>query len=162
MNQVLNAFYVPEDFKEWDIFSILRPEQRDIVFASIERPGFCSRLAPIPGAVEAIQKIQEFAEVIPVTYQFPSPTWVPERTEWLGRWFGFKANEIVFTGAKHAVVGDALLDDKPDNVRKWMQYHPEGLGMLWHIPNTRLLPHDDIRVKSWDEVISKLKAHVSL
>lgn len=156
--EVTGRRYVPEDFEVWDIFSVLNDDERDKVFSVIERPSFCRLLEPIKGAIKAVKEIQTFADVYPVTSPFHSLPWVIERTEWLGHYFGWKKSEVVFTGAKFLVGADGLLDDKPDNVLKWAEHHPDGLPLLWHLPNTRFMPHDDIRVKTWDEVIDRFRA----
>lgn len=161
MSHITGKEYVPEDFTEWDIFNVLSDEQRNLVFACIERPGFCASIKPTPGSLEAVKELQTFCEVVPVTSPFHSTPWVNERTAWLGDYFGWKKREIVFTSAKHLVVGDGLADDKPDNVEAWAAYHPDGVPMLWHIPNTRLLTdYDKYRVRSWQEVIDKMRSFV--
>jgi 5'(3')-deoxyribonucleotidase len=159
MSEVTGRQYIPEDFEVWDIFSILTEEEREAVFERIEVPGFCSGIEPKEGAIKAIKEIQTFADVYPVTSPFHSKPWVVERTQWLGDRFGWKKSEIVFTSAKFLVGGDALIDDRPENVIKWGEHHPDGLPILWHLPNTRNMPHDDIRATTWAEVIEKLKSH---
>lgn len=159
MYDVTGRRYVPLDFEVWDIFSILSEEERQAVFERIEVPGFCSSIDPKEGAIEAIKEIQTFADVYPVTSPFHSLPWVVERTKWLGDFFGWKKSDVVFTSAKFLVGGDALIDDRPENVIKWSEHHPDGLPILWHLPNTRNMPYDDIRATTWTEVIEKIKAH---
>jgi len=158
MGHVTGKPYSPQDFTEWDIFKLLTEEQRNQVFAFIEQPGFCASLKPTPGSVEAIAELRQIADVFPVTSPFHSTPWVNERTQWLGDYFGWKKSEVVFTSAKFLVVGDAILDDKPLNVTEWERYHPDGVPMLWHIPNTRMLSeYDGYRVRSWREVIDTVR-----
>jgi 5'(3')-deoxyribonucleotidase len=84
--------------------------------------------------------------------------WMTERTEWLGDYFGWTKAEVVFTSAKYLVIGDAFLDDKPEHVANWTAHHPNGLGMLWRIPNTRTMTeYDKYRVTSWQQVIDRLR-----
>ncbi len=158
MERVTGVRREPHDFNTWDIFTVLTPEQLEAVFAEIQSPGYCSRLQPLPGAVEGLREIQKFADVYVVTSPFfGASTWSHERTTWLGDHFGISKEDIVHTRAKHLVVGDALLDDKPDNVLSWAEHHPDGDAMLWHIPNTRNLGHEDRRVNSWEDVARRLK-----
>lgn len=146
------------EFKEWDIFSILTPEERAQVFPILEAEGFCSSLEPLPGAIEAIREIRKFADVFAVTSQFHSVTWVTERTKWLQDRFEMQKGDIVYTPTKYLVTGDAFLDDKPDHVTNWEYHHPDGLAMLWDMPNTRTLKHGGVRVYDWNQVITKLEA----
>lgn len=160
MAKVTGRRYRPEDFEVWDIFSVLTDEQKELVFAEIEKPGFCSNLKPLRGAVEAIRYLRSLVDIFPVTSPFHSVPWVTERNQWLGDHFGWKKSEIVHTSAKFLVRGDAILDDKPEHIVAWTAEYPAGLGMLWHIPNTRTLGHDHLRVRSWEEVIERVKSIV--
>jgi 5'(3')-deoxyribonucleotidase len=147
----------PYDFDSWDLFAAFSKEERNEIFQHISVPGFCSTFLPKPGAVEAIAEIKKFADVTPVTRPFPSQTWVHDRMLWLYEHFGFREPEIVNTAAKHLVYGDAILDDNPQHVIEWQGTHPQGVGMLWHIPNTRnLTQYDHLRVRTWDEVVQKV------
>ena len=147
----------PEDCQVWDCFSLLGVEEKQAVFTEIEKPGWCAALKPKPGAQEAIERVRSFMDVYAVTSHFPtSKTWVHERDEWLKEHFNFTGKDIVHTSAKYLVKGDAFLDDNPSHVVRWGEEHPDGLAMLWHIPNTRKLGHDDLRVRGWDEVIAKV------
>lgn len=148
---------IGEDYDQWDIFLCLTPEEKAKVFADIETPGFCRSLEPLPGAVEAIREIQTFADVYAVTSPFHSPTWVHERDAWLKEHFGLEKKNIVYTSAKYLVGGDVLLDDRPENVTKWREFNPEGVGLLWHLPQTRNHMYPGPRVYSWEEVLSHLR-----
>ncbi len=148
----------PEDCEVWDCFSVMTPNEKRGVFSIIEHPGWCSSLRPKDGARTAIEALRKIVDVFAVTSPFPSRTWVHERDHWLKTHFDFSNKEIVHTSAKYLVKGDAFLDDNPAHVIEWKREHPEALAMLWHIPNTRLLGHDDLRVRSWNEVIAKVGA----
>lgn len=159
MERVTGKRWHPEDFEVWDIFSVLSDDERTAVFAEIEQPGWCSAIKPKEGAIEAVAVLRTFCDIFPVTSPFHSPTWMYERTQWLGKLFDWKPREIVHTGSKHHVVADGLLDDNPLHVIDWDLAHPGGLAMLWHIPNTRLMHElDDRRVRSWDELIARVRA----
>lgn len=146
------------DFEVWDVFTGFTEEELEALYMELEKPGFCRDLQPIPGAFEAIQELRKIADVFVVTSPFRSPTWVHERDAWLKKHFGFSRDHIVHTSAKFLVEGDAFLDDKPSHVVHWKEMHPKGRAMLWHIPNTRTLPHEDVRVHSWQQVIDVVKS----
>lgn len=161
MEKVTGVRREPSSFEAWDIFAVLSDEECKEVFDVIRQPGFCLSLDPIPGAVEGIRQIREFCDVYAVTSPFSSPTWVYERTQSLQRYFGFETHQVVNASSKQVAYGDALLDDKPFHVETWGKEHPGGLAMLWDIPNTRKMGLDDKRVRSWDEVAERLRAHAS-
>jgi len=149
---------VPQD--TWDIFDSFSKRERTDLFQAMAQPGYCTALQPLPGAREAIRELRNHVDVYVVTSPFhPSPTWVSERYTWLHEHFDFKPSEVINTSSKFVVVGDAILDDRPDNVTDWLEAHPQKVGMLWHIPNTKALTElDHLRVHSWDQVIEKVKA----
>ncbi len=148
----------PDDYEVWDMFSLFSDEEKRVVFAEIEKPGFCRALKPKDGAIEAMSELRKLVDVYAVTSHFSSPTWVHERDAQLIEEFGFKRREIVHTSAKYLVGGEYLLDDNPSHVTAWSDEHPSGHAMLWHIPNTRKLGMDDIRMKSWDQVLARVRA----
>jgi 5'(3')-deoxyribonucleotidase len=147
----------PDDYEVWDMFSLFTEEEKTLVREEISKPGFCRALPPVPGAAEGLLEARSLVDVFAVTSHFTSPTWVHERDAALIEDFGFKRGEIVHTSAKFLVKGDFLLDDRPKNVTEWKEHHPDGTAMLWHIPNTRKLGMDDIRVRSWAEVLERIK-----
>jgi 5'(3')-deoxyribonucleotidase len=155
MARVTQRPYNPDGIR-WDLFADLSRDELKAVFAEIERPGWCSAIQPKPGAVEFINELRTICDVFVVTSPFHSKTWVHERDAWLEERFGFKRHEIVYTKAKHLVVGDVFLDDNPKHVDEWRAAHPGKLGLLWHIPNTRLIPHQH-RVHTWQEVLDKVR-----
>lgn len=140
----------------WDMFSAFTDEERLAIFAECEKPGWCRSLKPLPGAIEAIQELRKLLDLFCVTSHFHSETWVYERDHSLIDHFGFKKNEIVHTGAKFLIKADAMLDDKPEHVTSWLAEYPNGMAMLWPIPNTRNMPLGDLRVSGWDDVLRRV------
>lgn len=92
-----------EDFKVWDLFSVLTPEQRVLVFKEMAVPGFCLGLEPIPGSPEAIRKLQGVVEVFAVTNPHDSVLWVSERYVWLKRHFGLDKDHVAFLSSKYLI-----------------------------------------------------------
>lgn len=158
MQSVTGRLYCPEDFEVWDMFEVLSPSQKELVFAAIDKPGFCANIQPFPAALEAIERLRGIADVYALTSPHHSQSWYYERVEWLKKHFGFNRHHVIQTGTKFLVRGDAFLDDKPDHVQAWSEEHPDKLAMLWHIPNTRTLGLDNLRVRTWDEVIRRVEA----
>jgi 5'(3')-deoxyribonucleotidase len=150
--------YQPADFDVWDIFSVLTEDQKKVCFALFERHGFCQSLKPYPEALEAIKELRTFVHVVAVTTPQHSRNWTYERTEWLKEHFDLSSKDVIYTSSKYMVQGAGLVDDNPSHVAGWAERHPQGTAMLWHIPNTRNLGHDDLRVKSWSEVIARMRA----
>lgn len=156
--RLLGRRLTPDDYEVWDMFSLFNDEERKAIFAEVEKPGFCRNLKPIPGSIEGVAELRTIVDVFPVTSHFHSLTWVHERDAWLLDHHGFKKREIVHTGAKFLVNGDYILDDNPSHIDAWEAEHPDGQGLLWHIQNTRTLGYEDRRMRTWPEVIARVKA----
>lgn len=163
MHQVTGHPWAAEDIDDWDVFSVLNPEQLAETFQVVKAAGFCSSLQPLPGAVEAVREMRSmFSDVHLVTSPFyGSPTWVQERTEWIADIFGLTDEDVTHTRAKWGVYGDALYDDKPVMHQKWVECHPGGLPLLRHLPNTRNIVTGPkvVRVYSYTEAIRHMKNH---
>jgi 5'(3')-deoxyribonucleotidase len=61
-------------YTTWDIESNLTLQESDGIRKAMAHPGWCSSIKPIPGALEAIQELRKFAEVIAVTSPPSTPT----------------------------------------------------------------------------------------
>jgi 5'(3')-deoxyribonucleotidase len=146
-----------DDYLVWDFFVELTTEEKAHVRAEVSKPGFCRNLKPLGWAQDAVTTIRELVDVYAVTSPWDSPTWVYERNEALKEHFGIDKKHIVQTSAKYLVRGDFFLDDNPDHVTHWASEHPHGVAMLWHIPNTRKLGHEEFRVRSWAEVLDRVR-----
>jgi 5'(3')-deoxyribonucleotidase len=144
----------PSEFTSWDVFEhILQPGEREAVFAEISAPGFCSNLAMVEGATEAIARLRELGDVYFVTSPWHSVVWPSEREAWLEAKFGVPRSSVVSTRSKYLISGDLFVEDKPDHVVAWKEENPEGKALLWHIPNTARSHPDLERVRSWNEVL---------
>lgn len=146
--------------RHWDMFVTLSEEQRCAFEEDFFGEGRCASLDLLPGVVEAIEALREHAEVVAVTSPpRHSRHWVHERTQWLVSNLGFDDNSIIHTRAKHMIVGNMLIDDSPTNVTKWQEHHPQGVGLMWALPNTEHLTEcEGFRVRTWDDVLGRVKA----
>lgn len=128
-----------ESLTTWDFFESLPLTDIDKAFLreEINAPGFCQSLKVLPGAKEGITAIKKLGiEVLFVTAPYvTSPSWCHERSNWLiSNGFAANHNEIIHTAAKHAISGDVLVDDNPDNVRAWETHNPNGTGIIFRAP----------------------------
>lgn len=130
------------------------------VWKRVNRIGWCAHLPVVEGAQEAVEKIRKMAHHVEVVTspRASSPTWMPERTEWLKRHFGFHEHDVHFTSRKHRFRADVLVDDKTSHLEEW---HPESdagaLPVLWDAPYNRgETPGALVRVTSWDEAVEQV------
>lgn len=121
-------------------------------WTAIGESNFHANTDPYPGAVEGITKLREVAEVYIVTSPLSyGRTWTYDRDRWLQQHFGFDLGHIIHMRAKHRFLGDALVDDRPENIQQWQKSHPRGKGILWrhHWNDTPGV----YEAYTWDDVI---------
>jgi 5'(3')-deoxyribonucleotidase len=150
-----------EDFKVWDLFSVLNPEQRKEVFAEMAVPGFCLNLEPVPGSPEAIKELQGLVDVFAVTNPHDSVLWVSERYEWLRVHFGLDKDHVAFLSSKYLIPGNWLIEDNLDQLRRWKMSNCEGVPLLWNTTNNHHMPWNGVRIYDWSDVIDIVQKELS-
>ena len=148
----------------WDMFGDLPEDVQHEVDRIIDAPGWCSELEPYPGSQDAVHELQKRCEVFVLTSpRRKGRQWVYERNLSLLRYFGIRRGRIIQASPKYVCAGMFFLDDNPDHVVEWQAepYNAESIGMFWSTKhNARLTQHDDIRVRSWDEVIGIVERRI--
>jgi 5'(3')-deoxyribonucleotidase len=102
-------------------------------------PGFCSRIEPQPGALEAVSKLAQYSEVFVLTSPWNSPTWMHERAQWVGKHFPMiGSHRVIQTAYKHLVHGHVFVDDKLDHVLDWQAAWPNSEAILFDMHHNRV------------------------
>ncbi len=158
VREISGRIYYHDEVTTWlklHKLGLTSSQQKDLEHA-IAQPGFCESLPVLPGAVEGVMKLRAYADIHIVTSPWLSPTWTFERTRWLQR-HGFIKDfkEVTHTYAKELVQGDFLVDDKPENVKKWAAANPNGQGLIWTQPWNRHA--EGYKVDSWDSLLGYVK-----
>jgi 5'(3')-deoxyribonucleotidase len=128
---------IPEAWRpsQWDINKELKLTASEAarVQQLMAAPGAARLLAPFPGAVEAVKRMAEIADVYFVTTPMPdSPTWGFDRTKWLTEKFGKELGEkVVLTHYKYLIPAAYLVDDKVDNCQTWEAWNPGCIALRW-------------------------------
>lgn len=112
--------------------------------------------AEYQGAEEAVNRLLEEHDVVFVTSpSYHIPGWTEARQSWLAARFGPGAR-VVHTSHKEVVSGDLLIDDKPENLIRWLREHPRGCGILWARPYNQRADWASggriIRTDDWEDV----------
>lgn len=160
INQVTDGCFIPSDVTQWDIFESLELNQEieDKCYEVFKSKNYAQNLRPYCGAKETIATLKEIADVFIVTSPIHSETWVHDRTEWLQNELGIGEKETVHTSAKYLISGDVLVDDRPENVRTWLEHNPSGVGILWgHSYNKDVDVGFRVENENWDTLISIVK-----
>jgi len=139
--------------KEWET---LRKGYWNDALVLIETPGFFKNLSVVSRSREALEKIINAGYTVQIcsTPRDGLIHTVEDKKAWLIEFFWKDiANSAIFTHDKTTVVGDYLIDDKPDIVGSKV---PSWKQILWDMPfnqQTNGMP----RVKSWKEVLEYFK-----
>lgn len=164
INRLFDTKHVHADITEFDIAASLGLDahQSSMMKHAI---GSTSRLAAglsvFPGAVDGVLRLREIADVYVVTSSWDSnETWEYDRKAWLRRHFDIGHHNIVFTAAKHLVLGDVLVDDKTSTLDVWREAHPAGVAVQWSTPHNRRDLWDGPSTSDWsflvDEIVARL------
>lgn len=120
----------------WDFYEFpeVRPWKDAIMRHMISTPGLVQNMDLYPYAQDMVQALRKKGNVIACTDSaYPGP-FATERVKWLMENFKFERDDIIFSRRKYLIDGWMLIDDKPSNVEKWVQHHPDSIGVLWHPP----------------------------
>jgi len=99
----------------------------DIVNEWFQEPGFYRDLEPLPGAVDALQRLHQRTRVVILTSPGNAPQCVPDKSAWLDEHMPFlPRHERIYTSRKELVRGDFLIDDSPKNLARWKEHNPDG------------------------------------
>lgn len=157
--------YTRDQVTTWKIEQALglTEAETDEVTRGITRAGSVAAFPEIPGAIEAVRELQEWADVYFVTSPWPgAPHWVSEREAWLRARFPNMGRNVIHTAVKEVVSGDVLVDDNLDHVLKWAERHPQGTGILWETPYNRdaVMVGNTIKVNKWSHIFWELGLNV--
>lgn len=149
-----------DDVTDWRLEASLglTEDQRHHMKAQWSLPGFAASMEPYRGAREGVDGLRAVADVYCVTApMWSSPTWQHERTEWLGRYFGFERDQVVSTAAKHLVNGHVLVDDRVDVLGRWLSTHGSigwgGQAVAWSHKYNESATWYGLRTNKWADVI---------
>ncbi len=125
---------IPADATAWDVLASFGVDAstRRHVQADMRRPGVASRFLPRVGARKFVDELRRWADVYACTAPLAgSLTWAGEREAWLWDYLRIPADKIVQAQDKHLVAGDALVDDKLENLVAWRDEWPARLAVMW-------------------------------
>lgn len=117
---------IPAELLTWHI-KIEHEATDRAVQRAFRFPGLFAAPEPIPGAVEAVRRLRREADVYFCSSPFiGNPTCASDKLDWVRRHLGSWApSRTVLTMHKHLVLGDVLVDDRPE-------LHPtEGVEPAW-------------------------------
>ena len=103
--------------RTFDLFSGRPQAHQETILGVMNTPGFYRNLKPIEGAREALAEMVDMGHTVYlVSSPFPTnPTCASDKFAWVIEHYGIEwAKRLILTMDKTAVVGDVLIDDKPE------------------------------------------------
>ncbi len=130
---------------------LFHEEERNAVYRQIHEPGFFADIPVMPGAQEAIVRLQERYDIFVATAAMEFPNSFRDKYDWLADHFPtIHWKNYIFLGDKSILGADFLIDDMPYNLRTFT-----GKGLLFDALHNR----DETaytRVRNWQEVLDVL------
>lgn len=113
-----------EHVRHFDLHRSLGPDgsglegvRKERLYSLLQTPGLFRNLVPLPGAQRSLRHLREFAEVYIVSKPC-GPTCCAEKWDSFKEHFPF-VDGVILTGEKHIVDVHALVDDHPENARRF-------------------------------------------
>lgn len=158
----------PEECGGWLRLSNLgfSKTEKDFIECELNSPGFVENLAPLPGAIDGLQRVvaETGCQLFIVTAQWDSETWLAERKRWLKK-HGILKPGVAFaaTREKWGVAPGLLLDDKIQNVLDYNTKAVGGRAVLWKTEFNAVDPARKFtkEVGNWDEVLKEMKDYAN-
>lgn len=115
------------------------------------RVNFFRDMVPNPYSQEVMEKLNKKYEIFIVSAAMEFPQSLPEKLEWLGRYFPFLTwKQFVFCGSKAVVYGDYMIDDLPHNLERF-----NGEKYIFSAPHN-MHYNQFKRFNDWKDIESKL------
>ena len=97
----------------------------------------------MPDAIDALEKLNGFADAYIVTYarkeayglgHIHKLNWLREHAPFFDR------DKVIFTRHKHLIGGHYMVEDSVENLARWTEQLPHGIGLLVDAPWNRTAP----------------------
>ena len=150
-----------KDVASWDLHTLVKPECGLAVYDYFRDPGLYRNLEPKPDSQEVVNDLVKLgAEIVIVT---DSPmgcshgmeNWMgsnpaDDKRAWLQEHFPMiPKDNVVITGKKWFVVGDILVDDKPDTIEIFQNMGRKIIAV--DMPYNQQV-EADLRAKNWKDI----------
>jgi len=150
-NRIMGTNRRPEEVYRWHFyrcFGHTEEEGFEILTKIFSKKGFWLNLEPKPDAAEVLRLLNEKYQVYICTAPFPCKNCIPEKIQWLNKYFPFITNEqMIFITAKGLLKGDYMIDDRPSSLRSF-----SGTGMLFKTHANRYYNAFERTFENWNQI----------
>lgn len=123
---------------------IIRFEMHDcadmgqVIYDHLQTPGLFLGLTPLSGVAAALEELNHIGKVFICSTPSRNPDSSAEKLRWCAKHLPFlPRRQIILCGTKELVRGDYLIEDSPENIRKWKRANPQGQTVLIDYPYNR-------------------------
>lgn len=111
------------DVTTWDIHNHI--PHGGLIYKYLETPHFYRTFNPIPGAVEAVEKLQRVVDIRICSAHHADDGVASDKMWWLRNHMPFiPRKDVMLAYHKHEILADGLVDDGPHNIVKYAATHP--------------------------------------
>lgn len=116
LNETYGTSVKMEDIDSWSIHKFFPEIPVNLVYKALSEPDIWRNINPLPGAIEAIKKLQKEHDVYVVTSAQADS--IPYKEKALLKYFKtLNHKHIIYTQNKQMIKGDILIDDGPHNLK---------------------------------------------
>ncbi len=140
----------PEDMTDFDLTKFVKPECGKKMYDIILKQNIYPDVQPIPGAVDAMKKLNDIFNIFIVSSGNNNYHTYPWKHDWLKQHMPFlDRRKFYFVTDKSGVGADYLIDDGPHNLEVF-----EGHRLLFTAPHNigKKYNFDHVRVNTWADV----------
>lgn len=147
----------------WNWHKLAKPECGTKLYSILHDINYLEEVKPLPGAIAAVNKLgQRGHEILMVSSPTANKENFGERIEWCNTYLGLSHREVILTHHKELLQLDILIDDSPDNLKKFALKNPEGLTFTIDYPynkdsivDFRAADYKDTR-QAWDQILEQI------
>ena len=142
-----------KDYSIWKNYHLSKQIGKPLMEEMHNTPGFFAELDPIPGAINAVRKLNQIYEIFIATKPQINELCIVEKMEWLNVHMPYIHEErVIFLQNKSVLYGDILVDDYWKHLFQF-----EGRGILFMQPyNADRFDQFGYYVAGWVELEEQL------
>lgn len=154
-----------EDIGTWNVHEHVKDTCGTAVYEILEESGFFDGLPPIPGAIPAVTALKGSGHEVVICTASANADSARAKVEWVIRHLGHLGmgrRDMFIAHKKHWIGADVLIDDSPNNIRKWTDTGRPAMTIAYpYNESVRDLCEvyaDGYRdtLKAWDEIVRHL------
>lgn len=159
LNEVHGTTVKYDDVNEWDMTKFFPTLSRDEVYEPLSNGSVWSRVSPIPGARDTIERLIADGHEVYIVTASSLNTIGNKWREVIQKFFPMiKHNNVIVASNKQMIIADVLIDDAPHNIEGGKYF-----GILFEAPHNRSYNEcvsGFARAHNWDDVYKVIETIV--